>query len=294
VPGISVVIEHIINGLVLGSMYALVASGLTLIWGAMRMLNFAQGEFYMLGGYLAFYFMVQLGLPAVPAILLVLAAVFLLGLLSERLVLHSLLGQPQWEFSTIVATLGLGILLQNGALQLFGSEVLSIPYLSPDVVELGTIRLSVHRLIILGVAVVSITMLWYFLQRTPFGLRLRAASQDRDAAILYGVNFSRMYTITFGLSCLLAALAAVMLAPIFSVNPWMGTPPLLKGFVVVVLGGLGNFQGAILGGLLLGVAESLGVIAWSSEWREVVSFAVLIIVVIIRPWGLFGSKFTAH
>jgi branched-chain amino acid transport system permease protein len=293
-PAISVVFEQIINGLVLGSMYALVASGLTLIWGAMRMLNFAQGEFYMLGGYLAFYFMVRLGLHPVPAILLVLAVVFVLGILSERLVVHFLLGKPQWEFSTIVATLGLGILLQNAVLQLFGAEVLSIPYLSSELVDVGTIRLSVHRVIILCVAVVSITLLWYLLQRTTFGLRLRAASQDRDAAILYGVNFSRMYTMTFGLSCLLAWLAAVMLAPIFSVNPWMGTPPLLKGFVVVVLGGLGNFQGAILGGLLLGIAESLGVIAWPSEWREVVSFAVLIIAVTLRPWGLFGNKFAAH
>lgn len=290
----SLLLEQLINGLVTGAMYALIASGLTLIWGAMRMLNFAQGEFYMLGGYFFYYLMVQMGVNPVLAILLVLAAVFILGMAAERLVVHPLLGKPQWEFSTIIATLGLSIILQNLALQFFGAEVLNIPYLSSAVIDLGPIRLSMHRIIIIAVSVLSIALLWYVLTRTTYGLHLRAASQDRDSAVLYGVNYTRVYTVTFGLSSALAALGAMLLAPIFSVNPWMGAPPLLKGFVVVVLGGLGNFQGAIIGGILLGIAESLGVGLWSSEWREVISFSLLIVVLTVRPWGLFGSRHGGH
>lgn len=290
----SLLLEQLINGLVTGAMYALIASGLTLIWGAMRMLNFAQGEFYMLGGYCFYYLMVQMGVNPVLAILLVLAAIFILGMAAQRLVVHPLLGKPQWEFSTIIATLGLSIILQNLALQFFGAEVLNIPYLSSAVMDLGPIRLSMHRIIIIAVSVLSIALLWYVLTRTTYGLHLRAASQDRDSAVLYGVNYTRVYTVTFGLSSALAALGAMLLAPIFSVNPWMGGPPLLKGFVVVVLGGLGNFQGAIIGGILLGIAESLGVGLWSSEWREVISFSLLIVVLTVRPWGLFGSKHGGH
>jgi branched-chain amino acid transport system permease protein len=132
--------------------------------------------------------------------------------------------------------------------------------------------------------------LWFFLKHTRLGLALRATAQDSDAAQLYGVNILSIYTLTFGLSAALAALAAAMLAPITAVNPYMGLSPLLKGFVVVILGGLGSFGGAIVGGVLLGVVESLGVLFSSTEWSDVIAFTFLVLVIWIRPWGLFGVE----
>jgi branched-chain amino acid transport system permease protein len=287
---IEIWIEQIINGIILGSTYALVAGGLNLIWGTMHILNFAHGEFYMLGGFGVYFTFALAGIHPIIAIPLTIAAVFLIGMLVERLAIHYLLGRPAWEFSTIVATLGVSIFLQNLALALWGSRFYSVPYFAEGIVAVGDIILTQQRLLIFAISVVTLLLMWYVFKRTRFGFALRAASQDRDTAVLYGVNTYRVYALTFGVAAALAALAGIMLAPIASVNPWMGTPPLLKGFVVVVLGGLGSFQGAILGGILLGVAESLAVILASSEWSEVIAFSALIIVLWFRPWGLLGTK----
>ncbi|KAB0268422.1 branched-chain amino acid ABC transporter permease [Microvirga brassicacearum] len=282
--------EQIINGIVLGSMYALVASGLTLIWGTMRMLNFAHGEFYMLGGYFFFLLISSLGLPPALAVPLAISLVFLIGLAVQRLAVHPLLGRPQWEFSTLVATLGVSIFLQNAALHIWGERFKTVPYFINGTIDIVGMRLSYQRLLILAVAVVAMLAMWYLLRRTRFGMALRATAMDRDAAMLYGVNVYRVFTITFGIAAALAGLAATMLASINSISPWMGAPLMLKGFVVVVLGGLGSFPGAIVGGIIIGIVETLGVITWSSQWREVISFTVLILILWFRPWGLFGVK----
>lgn len=284
--------EQIINGIILGSMYALVASGLTLIWGTMRMLNFAHGEFYMLGGYFFFLLMSSMGLPAPMAVPLAIALVFLAGLAVERASVHPLLGKPQWEFSTLVSTLGVSIFLQNAALHIWGERFKTVPYFINGVVNVMGMRLSYQRLLIFAVATGTMLAMWYLLRRTRFGMALRATAMDRDAAVLYGVNVYRVFTVTFGIAAALAGLAATMLASINSISPWMGAPLMLKGFVVVVLGGLGSFQGAIIGGILIGIVETLGVIVWSSQWREVISFSVLILILWFRPWGLFGVKET--
>jgi branched-chain amino acid transport system permease protein len=282
--------EQIVNGIVLGSMYALIASGLTLIWGTMRMLNFAHGEFYMLGGYVFFLLMTSAGMPAYLAAPLAIAIVFLAGLAVERLTVHPLLDKPQWEFNTVVATLGVSIFLQNAALHVWGERFKSVPYFVRGVVDVFGMRLSYQRLLILAVSLGTMLIMWYLLRRTRFGMALRATSMDRDAAMLYGVNVYAVFTATFGIAAALAALSATMLASINSINPWMGTPLMLKGFVVVVLGGLGSFEGAIVGGIIIGIVETLGVIVWSSQWREVISFTVLILILWFRPWGLFGVQ----
>ncbi|WP_424627796.1 branched-chain amino acid ABC transporter permease [Bradyrhizobium sp. SYSU BS000235] len=282
--------EQIINGIILGSMYALVASGLTLIWGTMRMLNFAHGEFYMLGGYFFFLLMSSMGMPAAMAVPLAIALVFIAGLAVERVSVHPLLGKPQWEFSTLVSTLGVSIFLQNAALHIWGEKFKTVPYFINGVMRVMGMRLSYQRLLIFAVAAGTMLAMWYLLRRTRFGMALRATAMDRDAAVLYGVNVYRVFTVTFGIAAALAGLAATMLASINSISPWMGAPLMLKGFVVVVLGGLGSFQGAIVGGILIGIVETLGVIVWSSQWREVISFSVLILILWFRPWGLFGVK----
>lgn len=287
---IAIFIEQIINGLIIGSMYALIGSGIALIYGTMRVLNLAHGEFYMLGGYFIFFLVVNYGVPPWLAIPLAIAATFLLGVLIQRLTIHYILGREGWLFSAIAVTLGLSIFLQNAALLLFSERFQSVPYYVDGMLEIGSIRLPYQRVLIFVVAVVTIAAMTYILKRTRLGWAIRATSQDRDAAAVVGIPAQRIYLITFGIAGALGAIAAAMLAPIYAINPWSGLPILLKGFVVVILGGLGSFPGAIFGGLLLGVIEAIGVQLTSSEWRDVIAFALMIAVIWWRPWGLFGEK----
>lgn len=284
------VIEQLFNGLVLGSMYALMASGLSLIWGSLKMLNFAHGEFYMLGGYAIFFLFAVLGLPAPLAVVLATVAVMIVGACVERLIINPLLHKPRWELSTIIATLGLSIFLQNFALRVWGERFKSVSYYAEGTLALGDIRIAEQRLIILITAVLVILVGAVLLKYTRLGMALRATAQDQEAAVLMGINVQGIYTWTLAVSAALAALAATMLAPIFSVNPWMGLSLLLKAFIVCVLGGLGNLEGAILGGILLGTAESLTVVFWSSEWQEVIAFVLFLLVLWFRPSGLIGTR----
>jgi branched-chain amino acid transport system permease protein len=287
---LAIFLEQIINGLIIGSMYALIGSGIALVYGTMRVLNLAHGEFYMLGGYFVFYLAVTYGVPAYIAIPIAIFATFILGVLIQRLTIHYLMEKEGWMFSTIAATLGLSIFLQNAALLMFGEQFQSVPYYIDGMVEFAGIRLPMQRLLILVVALVTIGAMTFLLKKTRLGWAIRATSQDRDAAAVVGIPAQRIYLITFGLAGALGAIAAAMLAPIYAINPWSGLPILLKGFVVVVLGGLGSFPGAIAGGLLLGVVETIGVQLTSSEWRDVIGFAMMIAVIWWRPWGLFGAK----
>jgi branched-chain amino acid transport system permease protein len=271
-------------------MYALFASGLTLIWGTMKMLNFVHGEFFMLAGYLVYFCYGVLSIKPALATLIAVVSVFLLGIIVERLVVHHLLSRPAWQFTTIIATLGTSIFLQNMALHIWGPDFQNVPYFVDGIQELFGIPIANQRLLIFGVSCVSMIALWFVLKHTRLGLALRATVQDPDAAQMYGVNIFSIYTLTFGLSAALAALAAAMLVPITAVNPFMGLSPLLKGFVVVILGGLGSFGGAIVGGALLGIIESLGILYAATEWSDVIAFTFLILVIWIRPWGLFGVE----
>lgn len=282
--------EQMLNGLVIGSIYALMASGLTLIWGSLKMLNFAHGELYMLGGYFVYFLFTVLGLPVSLAILVAILGTMAIGLLVEKTVIARMLDKPNWETSTIVATLGISVLLQNLALQLWGERFKNIPYYVNETVSVGSFHIAAQRVMILGVSVCTILLGALLLKRTRLGMALRATAQDRDAAILMGVNVNSVYAWTFGLSAALAALAAIMLSPIFSVNPWMGSSLLLKAFIVCVLGGLGNPEGAILGGILLGTTESVTIILWSSEWQDVAAFILLLLVLWLRPSGLLGTR----
>lgn len=284
------IIEQILNGLVLGCMYASVASGLTLIWGTMKMINFAHGEFYMLGGYIMYFAMTSFGIPAFYSIFLAVLIVFALGILIERICLHPLLDKPGWDISAFVATLGVGIFFQNFALKVWGERFKSVPYFITGTLEVFGVRMAYQRIFIFVVTAGVMLGFWVYLKKARFGLGLRATAQDRDEATILGINAKRIYTITFGISCALASLAAVLLAPIFLINPWMGSVPLIKGFITVVLGGLGSFEGAILGGILLGTVESISVIIFSSEWKDVVAFIILILVLWFKPSGLFGTK----
>ena len=284
------IIQQIINGVIVGSMYALMASGLSLIWGTMKMLNLAHGEFYMLGGYFMFFLNVSSGLNPVIAAFLSIVIVFLAAVIVQRVVIHFLLDKPGWTESHLIATFGISIMLQNLALNIWGERFKNIPYYIDANVSFFGIGLSVQRILIFIVAVLVIIMFWGFLKYSRFGQALRATSQDRDSATLYGINTKVIYMIAFGISAILATVAAIMLAPIYSVNPWMGADLLLKALAVVIIGGLGSLVGAIIGGVGLGILEGLGILVFSSEWQNVIAFSLLILVLWIRPSGLFGTK----
>ncbi len=286
----ALLIEQLINGLIAGSMYALLGAGIALIYGTLRILNFAHGEFFMLGGFGVFILMVEMGLPALPAGLLAVALVFLFAMASHVAVIKPLLGREGWEFSTIAVTLGISVALQNVALLLWGEKFQTVPYFAEGSVSLLGYSLPWQRLLILLVALVTIGGMTLVLKYSRLGKAIRATAQEPNAAAVVGVPTGLIHCLTFAIGCALAAVAAVMLAPIYAVNPWMGVPQVFKGFVVVILGGLGSFPGAIAAGFLLGIVEALGVAFTSSEWRDVIAFGVVILVIWLRPAGLFGVR----
>ncbi|MEM7544985.1 MAG: branched-chain amino acid ABC transporter permease [Pseudomonadota bacterium] len=282
--------EQLLNGLILGSMYALLGSGVSLIYGTMRVLNFAHGEFYMLGGYFMFFLVTLASFhPALAGVVAVLG-VFVVAAAFQRTALAKIMRGPDMAFGTIAVTLGLAYFLQNLALTLWGENFQSVPYYVTGTMVAGDIRLPWQRILIFAVAVGVLLAMAAMLKWSRLGLAIRATSQQREAAEVVGIPAARVHMITFAMACALGAIAAVMLAPIFAVSPWMGMPQMLKAFVVVILGGLGSFPGAIVAGLMLGVIEAFGITFTSSEWRDVIAFGILILVIWVRPNGLFSSE----
>lgn len=286
---LSLLLEQILNGIILGSMYALMGGGLALIYGTLRILNFAHGEFFMLGGFGIFFLYAQMGMSPFLAIPLAVLLVAFVGMLFQRLTVHYLVKKDGWAFSTIAATLGFSIMLQNLALILWGERFQPVPYYIEGTLAVGDLRMAYQRLLVLGVASVALMAMAFMLRYSRLGQAIRATAQDSEAASVVGVPTAHIRAITFGLGAGLAALAATMLSPLYAVSPWMGIPLMLKAFAVVILGGLGSFTGAIIAGFALGIVEAIGVTLTAAEWRDVISFTFLIIFIWIRPWGLFGT-----
>lgn len=283
-------IAQIANGIVIGASYALLGCGLTLIYGTMRVLHFGYGAFYMLGAYFTLFMVVQYGVAPLFAIPAAAIGVAVIAALFQKLTIAPVMRQDGWVFSTIAVTLGIAIFLQNVALLLWGQNYRSIPYYVHGTLDLGFVNISIQRILILVVSILAIGAMAILLRYTRFGRAVRATAQDPDAAAVVGVPAARIHTLTFALGCGLASLAGSMLAPIYAVNPWMGLIVVLKAFVVVIIGGLGSFTGAILAGFLLGIVEAVGITVTSPDWRDVIGFSLVILVVWLRPQGLMGMK----
>lgn len=286
---LSLFLEQVLNGIILGSMYALMGAGLALIYGTLRILNFAHGEFFMLGGFFVFFLYVGQGMSPVLAIMIAVAGVALVGMLFERLTVHYLVGREGWTFSTIAATLGFSIAMQNLALVMWGERFQPVPYYVEGTLAIGDLRMAWQRLLVLAVAAAALGSMAVLLRYSRLGQAIRATAQDAEAASVVGIPTAAVRAITFALGAGLAALAAAMLAPLYAVSPWMGIPLMLKAFAVVILGGLGSFTGAIIAGFTLGVIEAVGVSLTAAEWRDVISFGFLIAFIWFRPWGMFGK-----
>jgi len=287
---LSTLLQQAVYGLVLGSSYVLMAAGFSLIWGMMGVLNLAHGEFYMLGAYTAYYSATLLGLDPVLSSLTATGVIFLFGILFERGLLSPIYGKKNWETNTVLITVGASILIQNLALVIFGEKYKGLPMYFEGDLEIWKIVLSYDRLVVFLVGSFLIAFLWYFMKFTRTGMAMRAISQNRDGAYLAGVNVRKIFYIAFGLSAAFAAAAGALLAPIFFVYPTVGAAPLLMAFAIVIFGGLGSVKGAIYAGFLVGVFESLIVLIVSSAWKDVFVFILVIVILTIRPRGLFGIR----
>ena len=277
------------NGIIVGATYALVAIGLTLIFGMMRVVNFAHGEFYMLGAYVAISAATSYGLGYFWALPIAVVLVAAIGYGFEQVFLRPLRNAD--ILATALVTIGLSIFLQNTALVIWGPKPGQVadPF-GGSILSVGAVDVTGIRLFALAVAVAAMCALGLVIKYTKFGRMMRATFQDRDAAALQGIEVDHVFSLSFVIGVALASLAGALLSAIFVVSPDMGNMANLKSFAIVILGGLGNIPGAVAGGFLLGLAESFGAGYVSAGYKDGISFLLLIVVLLIRPYGLFGRE----
>ena len=282
-------LQHLVNGLVLGATYALLGIGLTLIFGIMRVVNFAHGELYALGAYMAFAVVTILKLNFFYALIISGVVGFTFGAVVEYVLLRrrSLANIDE----VMLIMIGAMIIMQNTELLIWGgvAKVVPSPF-SQDPLVFGEVSVSPIRVFVLATAVLLLLVFYFMIERSRLGMAMRATFQDRDAARIVGVNVSRIYTLTFALGSGMAAIAGALLSPIFVVSPTMGDLSSLKAFAIVILGGLGNLGGAAIGGFALALIEEFGAGYVSTAYRDALGFLVILGVMVIRPSGLFSAK----
>ncbi|MFQ5794654.1 MAG: branched-chain amino acid ABC transporter permease [Candidatus Bipolaricaulia bacterium] len=286
-----------VNGLVIGLLYALMAVGLSLIFSVLKLVNFAHGEFYMMGAFVSYYLATLFGVHPILSVFLAIVAVFLIGVVIQSLFLRPLYTgtvERKDEYAILI-TFGLGIFLQNLAMSVFGPWTKKPPDFMSGTTVMGFLTVDNNRLIVSGAAIVIVVTLLLIIGATFVGKALRAVSQDRDAAAIVGINPHRMNLLAFGIGVALAGGAGALIGPIFLISPVMGLLPGIKSFVIIVLGGMGSIKGAIIGSLLLGEIESLGSVYFFDMTRGLAyknAFGVLLlaIILLVRPTGLFGER----
>jgi branched-chain amino acid transport system permease protein len=287
----AVFLQQVVNGVTIGVVYALIAIGLTLVFGILDVINFAHGELYMLGAFLTYSLTVGLGLDYFLALALTIVGTAAAGLLVERFTVRPLKGRHM--FTVVLSTLGLSIFLQNGALLWWGPDPREIDLSwGGRPVIVGGIVITYLRLAMLGLGGALIVALTWFIRRTRWGMAMRAVAGNRDAAALMGIPVDRVYAITFAVGTGIAGVAGGLLGAMFTIEPTMGEWAVVKAFCVVIMGGMGNVPGAVLGGVMLGVAESLGAgfLPGGTSYKDGIGYAILILVLLYRPQGLFGRR----
>lgn len=285
-------VAHLINGISLGSVYALIALGYTMVYGIAKMLNFAHGDVIMIGGYVVFVTASGMGINPLAAIIISMAACTVLGVTIERVAYRPLRGAS--PLAVLITAIGVSYLLQNLALLIFGANTRSFS----SVVHLKSLRLFDGRIIITGemivnavVCIVIMTGLTLFVNKTKQGQAMRAVSEDKGAAQLMGINANGTIALTFAIGAALAAVAGVLMCSSYpALTPYTGAMPGIKAFVAAVFGGIGSIPGAFIGGILLGVIEVLGKSYISSQLGDAIVFSVLIIVLLVKPTGILGKN----
>jgi len=282
--------DILISGLINSGVYALLALGFSLIFGVARIVNIAHTAFYMLAAYALYGLLVIGGLPLLLAIPLAVAAVVALSLLCYKLVIEPV---RQHESAVLIATIALALIFQESLLVAFGGSFRGIPNAVEGVVSIIGVRVSYQRVIVLVVVALTLAATWYLLNRTRLGLAIRAAANDQEIANLMGIDVGRVAMYTVGISVALAAIAGVVVAPVFVVDPLMWLAPLVTMLAIVVLGGLGSLKGSVIGAFIIGYVEAITVFAVpsGSYLKGAVALSIMIVVLLIRPEGLFGVVF---
>jgi branched-chain amino acid transport system permease protein len=285
---VSLLPQTIINGIMLGSVYAMVALGLTLIFGILEIPNFAHGALYMIGAFIAFFCITSLGVSYWMALVVSPAALFIAGMVIERFIFRPFYKQP--HVSSFIVAVGLILILENGALVLWGADFRRISPPNSGILNLLGITVTFQRLIVIIFAALLIIAIHLFIKKTRLGAAIEATSQNREGAQLMGINTSFVGQVTFGLGTALAAVAAVLVAPILLISATMGESVIAMAFVIIILGGMGSFIGAVVGGYVIGLLETLVFTYVTSYYVEALIFGILVLVLAVKPTGLFGRK----
>ena len=286
IPAASLV-QSFVNGLSLGWIYILIAMGLSLVFGTMRILQFAHGEVYMLGAYAVYDFVVLHGLPFLVAMPLCMATGLVLGLILERFFFRPLGGE---FLPTIMIALGVMIVLQAIVTVGFGVTPKSIPSFAPHAVEVLGLRLGSDRLIAVAVSIALILLLYFFLKRTKLGLALTAAAQHREASLLMGISPTHMSLTAMAVGSAMASVAGGLMGSIFPLNPVMGGTALMKGLIIIILGGMGSLPGVVVGGLILGFIDGVAPVVSGPATAALAPLFIVTIILVLRPQGLFGHE----
>jgi branched-chain amino acid transport system permease protein len=285
---LSLLLQGGLNGVMLGLNYALIALGLSLIFGIMGIVNFTHGEMYMLGGYVTYYLFGLFGLNYFATLIAAVIMVGFLGVLLEKIIFRPLTTRPKEALTSLIAAVGLAWVFQMLAVICFGDLDKDVPSVFKGIINMGGVVITAERLAAIIIGIGLVVVLNIFLLRTKVGQAIRALAQDKEAAALQGVHVSRISALSFGIGCGLAAAAGALMAPIFVINPFLGGEVILKVFLVVILGGMGSIPGAMLGGLVLGFIESFGCLFFNVPTVSVLTFTLIIIILIVRPQGLLG------
>ena len=285
--------QIILNGFLLGGLFAIVAMGFSIVWGVMNLVNLAHGAFIMLGAYITFWLFELWGIDPFLSIPICMAILFCIGYLIQRNIINLVIRAQ--VFMILILTFGLEILIMNLSTVAWTGNYRSVTtHYSGANIEIGPIVIPSVRLAIFLIALIITAGLYFFISKTKTGNAIKATSLDKEAAQLVGVNIGKMYAITFGIGGALAGAAGSLLAIISAISPYMGGPYTLKAFVICVLGGLGSIIGLVIGGIILGMAESVGTVLLGPGYADAISFAILVIILAIRPEGILGKKFFAE
>ncbi len=282
--------QYLINGIAQGSIYALVALGYTMVYGIIRLINFAHGEFYMVGAFIGFYSISILSMPLWLALLMAMAGAGLLAVVVEKLVYKPI--RHAGRIAALITALGVSLFLQNFGQITIGAEPKAFPKPYEDnTYFLGELMITKTQIIIFCITIILMFALRWLVKSTKVGKAMRATSFNKDAAMLMGINTERIISLTFFIGACLAGAAGVMVGMYYNtIEPMMGLIPGLKAFVAAVLGGIGIIPGAALGGFVLGIAENLVTGFWESTYRDAIAFGILILILLIKPSGLLGKN----
>lgn len=285
-----VFLQQVINGLSLGSIYALVALGYTMVYGIIKLINFAHGDIYMIGAYTAFFVTTYMGMSFLPALIVCMIVCGILGVLIERIAYRPLRKAPR--ITALITAIGVSYVIEYTTQMFMGTSTRTYPKLLPDTSwHLGPVRISYIQMVIFTVTIVLMILLTLVIQKTKIGRAMRAVSADENAAKLMGISVDNTISFTFLIGSALAGAAGMLVGVYYNAaSPLMGMVPGLKAFVAAVFGGIGSIPGALVGGLFIGVAETLVVAYGSSLYRDAIVYAILILVLIIKPTGLFGKN----